>query len=59
MELCLWRFQTDEPIPPFLHPKIYNILHVLMRRFLKAYMNEVTTPRAMIKLDIKSKKVLQ
>ena len=56
---CLWRFQTDAPMAPFLHPKIYNILRVFMRRFLKTDMDEVTTPRAMIKLDIKSKKVLR
>ena len=48
------------PIAPFLHPELFNVLLVLMERFIKRdLMDKVTTPQQLSTLDVNSKESLK
>ena len=58
LEPFLRRFQTAAPFAPFLYAEIFNILQILMKRFIKSsIMDEATTPAALRKMDIASVKL--
>ena len=60
LEPFLWRFQTDVPMAPFLHAELFNVLCVLMKRFIKRYlMDKATTAQQVSKLDVNSKESLK
>ena len=60
LEPFLWRFQTDAPMAPVLYRELFNILLVLMKRFIKRdLMDKATTPQQLSKLDVNSKKSLK
>ena len=60
LEPVLWRFQTDAPMAPFLHAELFNVLLVLMKRFIKRdLMDKATTPQQLSKLDVNSKESLK
>ena len=55
LEAFLRRFQTDAPMAPFLHAELFNVLLVLMKRFIKRdLMDKATTPQQLSKPDINS-----
>ena len=39
LEPFLWRFQTDAPMALFLHAELFNVLFILMKRFIKRFIN--------------------
>ena len=56
LEPFLRRFQTDAPMVPFLHAELFNVLLVLMKRFIKTdLMDKATTPQQLSKLDVNRK----
>ena len=60
LEPFLRRFQTDAPMVPFLHAELFNVLLVLMKRFIKrTLMDKATTPQQPSKLDVSSKESLK
>ena len=60
LEPFLRRFQTDAPMAPFLHAELFNVLLVLMKRFIKRdLMDKATTPQQLSKLDVNSKESLK
>ena len=60
LEPFLRRFQTDAPMAPFLYAELFNVLLVLMKRFIKRdLMDKATTPQQLSKLDVNSKKSLK
>ena len=59
-EPFLQRFQTDTPIGPFLHADLFNVLLVLMKRFIKKdLIDKATAPQLLRKVDLNSKESLQ
>ena len=60
LEPFLGKFQTDAPMAPFLHAELFNVLLVLMKRFIKRdLMDKATTPQQLSKLDVNSKESLK
>ena len=60
LEPFLRRFQTDAPMAPFLHADLFNVLLVLMKRFIKRdLMDKAITPEQLSKLDVNSKESLK
>ena len=60
LEPFLQRFQTDALMAPFLHAELFNVLLVLIKRFIKRdLMDKETTLQQLSKLDVNSKESLK
>ena len=60
LEPFFWRFQTDAPMALFLHAELFNVLLVLMKRFIKRdLMDKATTPQQLNKRDVNGKESLK
>ena len=58
LDLLLLKFKTNAPIGPFLYAEVYEIIEVLVKRFIKKdFMKEAETAKQLSEIDVSLKKV--
>lgn len=58
LDLLLHKFKTNAPIGPFLYAEVFEIIEVLVKRFIKKdFMKEAESAKQLSQIDVSLKKV--